>query len=135
MPAIKIHQSVAELIATQLEACGKTQTQVAEEVGFDRPNVITMIKQGKTKLPLNKIGPMARALGIDAMRLFHVTMAEYFPETWDQIEKMAEQPVLSENEVQVILALREGNTLPMRRIMDSERGPLVRAIQAAVPKF
>ena len=57
--------SVAEFIADRLAAIDKTQRQVATECGLENANVITMFKQGATKLPLNRIGPLAKALEVD----------------------------------------------------------------------
>lgn len=126
--------TVAEYVTTQLEFCNKSQAQVATEVGFEKPNVITMIKQGKTKLPLNKVGPMARALGVDAVFLFGLVMNEYFPDTWESIQGMTmkDKPLLTENELEILFALREAG-LTTRRIEPSQRGPLIRAIKGALP--
>lgn len=124
--------NVAELLSFQIEAINKTQAEIATEVGFERPNVITMIKQGKTKLPIAKIGPMARALGLDPVFLFGFVMREYHPETWDAIESMYSQPVMTANEMAIIRALRASGKLPKTAIPPSDEGKIVRAIEDAI---
>ena len=40
----------------------KSQAEIAEEAGFVNPNMVTMIKQGATKLPLDRVPALAKAL-------------------------------------------------------------------------
>ena len=82
--------NVADFIATRIEKLGLRQVDVAAICGFERPNVITMIKQGKTKLPMDKIGSMAVALQGDAFALYRMCMQEYLPSTWDAIAPILE---------------------------------------------
>jgi transcriptional regulator with XRE-family HTH domain len=125
--------SVAEYISLQLEACGKAQREVAEQAGFEKPNMITMIKQGKTKLPLAKVGPMARALGVDPIYLFQLAMSEYLPETWEAIEALRDQPLLTENELEVVGAMRSAN-LGTKKLTGDQRRDLVKWLKTELPK-
>ena len=68
---------VARFITARIEASGYSQKDIATLSGFERPNIITMIKQGKTRLPLDKIGPMANALETDATQLLKMCLEEY----------------------------------------------------------
>lgn len=130
MPLIR--QTVAEFLTDQIERCGKLQTEIAEEIGFEKPNVITMIKKGSTKLPLAKIGLMAKSIGVDPILLFSMVIQEYLPETWGAIEDIFKQPILTSNEMQIIMALRDAGLSP-REIAPSDRGAIIRAIKSAVP--
>ncbi len=82
--------NVAYFISTRIEELGLKLLDVAEICGFARPNVVTMIKQGKTKLPMDKIGPMARALQTDPFELYRMCMQEYLPSTWEAIASILE---------------------------------------------
>ena len=44
--------------------------------------MITMIKKGRTKLPLSKVAAMARALDVDPGYLLRLAMSEYDAEAW-----------------------------------------------------
>jgi len=79
------HSQVARYITDAIERCGKTQLQISREIGFEKPNVITMIKQGKTKLPLDRMGEVARALEVDPYELVDLAMNEYHPVAWKTI--------------------------------------------------
>ena len=77
---------VAEYISAQLEACGKSQKKVAKEAGFTNPNILTMIKQGLTKLPIKRVNDLAEALGVNKAKLMRMVLQEYQPEILEAIE-------------------------------------------------
>ena len=78
---------VADYIAAQIVICGKSQKEIAEEVGFPKANVLTMIKKGQTKLPIKRVPKMAIALDVDPARLMKICLAEYHPEILQVIEE------------------------------------------------
>ena len=43
----------------------KTQAEIAKEAGFINPNMVAMIKQGATKLPIDRVPALAKALDSD----------------------------------------------------------------------
>lgn len=117
-------RNVAEYISMQLHLCGKSQTQIAEEVGFDKPNVITMIKQGKTKVPLNKIGSMAKALEVDPIFFFKLVMSEYMPDVMDMITAITTQPLITKNEWDFIAVIRTSNVVNPKLRTEAEKKKL-----------
>jgi hypothetical protein len=96
---------VACFIAARIEATGQLQKDIAAKAGFDKPNMITMIKQGRTRLPLDKVGPMALALETDPIQLLQMCMEEYHPATWAAIAPLLE-PKMSEDEKRLLGILR-----------------------------
>ena len=98
--------TVAGYIAECLALSEKTQRQIAEECGFDNQNVITMLKNGSTKVPLNRVGSLAKALKVDPAYLLRRVMAEYMPETWVNIEAILGGAVLTANELDLIQRFR-----------------------------
>ncbi len=94
--------SVAEFLSHYIDKSYKTQREIAIEIGYSNPNMITMLKQGLTKLPLDKIGVMAKALGIDPGVLFYFVMTEYMPETLDALAPIMQGLQLSKDERQLI---------------------------------
>jgi transcriptional regulator with XRE-family HTH domain len=64
------HPTVAQFIAQRIKESSKSQLEIAEACGWGKtPNMVTMVKQGKSRLPLEKIGPMATALGVQPVYL------------------------------------------------------------------
>ncbi len=101
MPSIKFHTVLANLI----DASPLTQTEIATRLGYDRPNLITMFKQGSTKVPVNRIGPLARILDVDAMWLLRRALREYSPDLWEALEETL-GPRVTANELEILGALR-----------------------------
>lgn len=97
--------AVARFIDDQIKLIGKPQKDIAIESGFETANLITMIKQGKTKLPIAKVGPMAIALETDPIHLLKLCMSTYYPETWEAISPMLES-AFTADEMELISKLR-----------------------------
>lgn len=98
--------TVARYIASRIREVGKTQAEIAREVGFETPNMVSMIKRGHTKVPLAKVTAMARALEADPKRFVHMCLAEYQPEIWQVLAPFLES-ALTEHELKILKAFRQ----------------------------
>jgi transcriptional regulator len=106
----KANVTVAEFLTKQIDLAvkyGKTQTEIAKELGYEKPNIITMFKQGRTKLPLPKVVPLAKSLGIDPVHMLRIVMAEYSPDTWEVLEEIVGQKLVSTSEQETLKVIRE----------------------------
>lgn len=99
--------TIADFIADRLAESDKTQREIAAECGFETPNIITMFKNGSTKVPLNRIGALAKALDADPAHMLRLAMREYMPDTWESIEDTLNSTLLTANELKLIRAYRE----------------------------
>lgn len=99
-------QTVAEYLAIQTDKCGKTQKEVAQEVGYENPKIIIMFNQGLTKVPLNKILPLSQALDVDPAHLLRLVLSEYAPGMLETIEEIFQIAVLTKNECDLINTYR-----------------------------
>lgn len=99
--------TVAGFITRCIELSDKSQRQIAAEAGFDNPNVLTMIKQGLTKVPLRRIGTLARALNIAPAHLMRLVMSEYMPDTWAAVEEVLGGTMLTKNERELVACYRQ----------------------------
>lgn len=98
--------NVAQFLKQALAASGKTQREIARELGYENSNVITMFKQGQTKVPLAKAGSMAKALGVDPVLFFKLLLNEYAPETLSAIEEFFDTSFLTKNERDLLESYR-----------------------------
>jgi hypothetical protein len=57
-----------------LELKPKTQGDIADEAGFINPNVLSMIRSGTTKLPLDRVPALAWALDCDPALLMRLAL-------------------------------------------------------------
>ncbi len=65
-----VRARIAELSPT------KTQAQIAQEAGFVNPNMVTMLKLGTSKLPLDRVAALARALDVDPRHLWLLALEQ-----------------------------------------------------------
>jgi transcriptional regulator with XRE-family HTH domain len=80
--------TVAEYLTRAIDMSQKTQAEICDALGYPNRNVITLFKQGKTKLPINKVRAMAIVLGLDPANLLRMVMNEYMPDAWRVIEEV-----------------------------------------------
>jgi hypothetical protein len=64
----------------------QSQKQIAAQLGYEKPNIITMFKQGSTRLPIGKVAPLARITGGDPVELIRLWLEEYEPDLLLAIE-------------------------------------------------
>jgi len=105
--AVQKKPTVAEYLAAQIALSGKSQADIAREVGYERGNIVNMMKQGVTKLPINKIAAFARALGVDPLHLLRLTLSEYMPDTWAAIDEIAGRALITEHEQRMLEVIRK----------------------------
>lgn len=131
---VKKSSFLAEYLTAQIGLRGKSQLDIARECNFEKPNMITMIKQGKSKLPISRVGLMAKALGIDPMHLFMLAMSEYEPETWKVIQgSILKQPAVTANEMEIIEVVRGANVVDPKIRTDEEKNRLLDVINTLKP--
>ena len=112
---------VAAFLDEHMAASDKTLREIAEEIGYERPNVLSNMRTGATKLPLPKVVPMARALDVDPLLLLRMALMEYNPETLKAIEEIVGF-VVTKNEHEILELVREAsdNGDPTLRQCDRE---------------
>lgn len=59
----------------------KSQLQIASEAGYPNPNMITMIKQGRSKVALDRVPALARALECDPAYLMQLALEQAIGQT------------------------------------------------------
>lgn len=105
-PPKKGDMSVAQFLAFQMDASKKTQRDIASEVGYKNANVLTMFKQGLTKVPISTAPRLATALGIDPGFFLKMVIQEYMPELLTEIEKHI-GGLCTRNELRMVNVIRD----------------------------
>lgn len=98
--------TVAEHLATAIDLSGKTLRVIAEDVGYPKPNILSMMKLGQTKIPIEKVPALARSCGVDEKQFVRSALQEYMPETFKVITASLGQ-MLTANEIALLEAYRE----------------------------
>ena len=87
----------------------KSQLQVAGEAGFPNPNMVTMIKNGTSKLALDRVPSMANALECDPAYLMQLSLEQAIGDTAAQaIVEIFGTPVTS-NELGWLHEIRDAS--------------------------
>ncbi|THH34366.1 XRE family transcriptional regulator [Aliishimia ponticola] len=92
----------------------KTQAEIAVEAGYVNQNMITMIKQGSTKVALDRVPALAKALDCDPAFLMRLALEQAIGSTGaEAVLEVFGDPVTS-NELAWLDAIRDasGNTDP-----------------------
>ena len=76
----------AEFLTRAIEDSGVTHTEIADRAGFGAPNVISMMRLGRMKVPIDRIPDIAAACGVDDRRFLRIALAEYHPEVWEVLK-------------------------------------------------
>ena len=79
-------RALANYIAAQIDASPKTQTEISKEAGFPHSNFLSMIRTGKSKVPIARVPALANALDVPHQDLLQRCLEAYYPEM-DQILK------------------------------------------------
>lgn len=70
-----------------LEGAGKSLREIALEMGYRHPNILSMFKAGVTRVPLAKVPDLAAALHQDEGELVRLWIDSYAPETRSILER------------------------------------------------
>lgn len=99
---------IAEYVAREIDriAPEKSQKDIATELGYERPNIISMWKTGATSIPLEQILPLAEALGVDPVPMFRLALEEFWPEKDETIRKIFGH-IASEEEFKILKEIRK----------------------------
>lgn len=84
-------QSLTSLIvsaAIDRLAPHKTQRELAREMGFLKPGMLSMIKTGAARIPFTKLPNVAAALGVDPALLIKTHLCETWPEFEDIVHEV-----------------------------------------------
>lgn len=117
--------TVKDFLTKMIEASGLKQVEIADRIGYEKPNMITMLKQGKTRVPPNKVPLLANALGIDKLHFLRIVMQEYHPEIWEVVEECLESQLITDDEMEYVRIIRDqAGGRPITLQNDEERAEL-----------
>ncbi len=100
-------QSIAEFITDAIAASPKSQREIADDMGLDNSNLITMYKSGASRVPPNRLHSLAMALDVDPWFMVRLGLLEYYPEIHAVIEKVMPAPILTKNEIEMLNSYRK----------------------------
>ena len=105
----------------------KTQREIAAEIGYEMPNIISMFKRGESRVPLDKSLCFRRLWASTRLICFELALEQYWPDRGDIIAKLFGR-LASENEEEIFLK-------PWRKATRNADPETAVKIQVAVTKM
>ncbi len=87
----------------------KSQRDIAIEAGFTNVNMMSLLKSGRTKMPLDRVPALAKALDCDARRLFFLALQQGGNETTMTAVEEIFGTVVSQHELDWIEEIRDAS--------------------------
>jgi len=88
----------------------KSQIEIAREAGFVQPNMLSMFKNGSSKLPLDRIPGLARALECDPAFLFKLALEQLGGDTTASVIDQIFGTIVTRNEVIWLDEIRDASS-------------------------
>ena len=85
-------QTFVEAVAGLVEASRLSQTKIAHALGYENPNMITLFKTGRTRMPAEKVVPFAKALDQDPGPLLRHWFEAHMPGILTDVEHYLTPP-------------------------------------------
>ena len=86
----------------------KTQREVARDLGYDKPNIISMFKHGEAKVPLGKIPALAESINGDPRHMWRLAMQQLDePDIGMAVRRIFGGEPISENEAELVAVVRK----------------------------
>lgn len=89
----------------ELKKRGKPALVVARESGYTHANIMSMFRKGRTKVPLDKVIELSRALEVDPAILLPLVLEQFWPTKDLAIHQMMNRMV-SVNELAIVEHIR-----------------------------
>lgn len=87
----------------------KSQAEIATEAGFGNANMMSMLKAGSVRLPLDRVPALALALETDPVHLFLLALEQLAGDTTAMAFQEIFGTVVTENELDWVRAVREAS--------------------------
>lgn len=72
----------ARFLGEAIRSSCLSQRTIADRIGYPNANVISMMKNGVTKVPIDRIPQLAKVCGVDERTFLEIALSEYHPAVW-----------------------------------------------------
>ncbi len=120
-----IFSPTANMLSKAIDASGLTQREIADRIGFKHTSIISTIKQGVTRVPLNRILVLSQTLGMDEKEFLILAIEEYHPGVHEVLVDVLGVPLI-DAELGILTMFRMAD---LRGDIEAE-GPFRQALEA-----
>ena len=124
---------VARFLTEKIQAIShkKNQKQIAAEAGYDKANVLSMMKRGDANVPLEKVPLLAKALEVDPGHLLRLSLEQFWPNMGIIIQEIFGN-VVSHNEMELVREVRHASREFDPELSDNQRKMIAKIAGARV---
>ncbi len=95
----------------------KNQAEIVEEAGLTSHNLITMMKKGHTKVPIDRVAGLAKALECDQNEMMRLALEQFYsPSALKDLESAFGGAAVTDNERELLRVFREATNMKDPRI-------------------
>jgi hypothetical protein len=98
---------VKTLLKVRMRDLDLTNSDLQRAMGYDRPNVVAMMRSGSMRLPVSKVAEVAKMLQVDPVFLLGKVLAENDAALWDVIASVMYDRLITANEIALITWVRQ----------------------------
>lgn len=124
---------VAKILSDAIEASELTQREIADHVGFNHPNIISMLKSGETRIPLDRAPALSAILGLNQQDFLLKAIEEYHPNVYEVLVNVLGLP-LSDAEISILGIYRMATVHGEIEVTDPFRRAFEALLELAVSK-
>ncbi|MHC2021351.1 hypothetical protein [Methylobacterium sp. CM6247] len=84
----------------------KTQREIAADIGYSKPNILSMYKRGEAKVPLERLPEFSRALGVDVGLMLRLWLEQTWPNDKSEISRIVSDRIVTANERALLKLIR-----------------------------
>ena len=100
-----IFSPTAMKLSRAIDSSPLTQREIATRVGFKKSNIISMLKTGETRVPLNRIPALSAILDMDEREFLMLAIEEYHPGVHEVLTEVLGLP-LTDAEIGILTMYR-----------------------------
>jgi len=96
-PKLTPRMTMADYLTERVNALShiKSLDEIAKDIGYERGKIITFFMKGEVNVPLDIVGPLARALETPLQPLFRLALEQFGPEMVEMLTEIFDQPLVA----------------------------------------
>lgn len=123
---------VKTLLKVRMRDLELTNSDLQRVMGYDRPNVVAMMRSGTMRLPVGKVAEVARKLQVDPVFLLGKVLAENDAALWEVISSVMGDRLITANEMRLVNLVRK--VLDGHDVDLAEDGEFAQVVTASLAK-
>lgn len=122
--------AMANFLIEELPTLDMTNQEIADQLGYARPNIVSMWKAGRTKVTVDHILALSEMTGVDATYILALYLDQYVSE-WAGVDRFKELATMvnrlcTEEEYEIIRTVREARRYNSKPLTDEQREGLAK---------